>query len=54
VDMFWYGEVKHMQNTLEDIDDIINQTLPILDVQPSMNIGFCMKPPSESPEDDLF
>jgi len=57
VDIFWYGKVKHMQSTLEEIDKIIQQTLPTMEVQPSMNIGFCMKPPSDTPDepdDDLF
>ena len=54
VDMFWYGKVEHMQSTLEEIDNIIHQTLPTMDVQPSMNIGFCMKPPTENADDDLF
>ena len=57
VDMFWYGGVEHMQSTLEDVDKIIQQTLPTMDVKPSMNIGFCMKPPSadpDNPDDDLF
>ncbi len=53
VDMFWYGSVKHMQKTMEDLDTIVAQNLESLEIQPSMNIGFCMRP-VENPDDGLF
>ncbi len=53
VDMFWYGSVKHMQKTMEDLDNIVAQNLESLEIQPSMNIGFCMRP-VENPDDGLF
>jgi len=53
VDMFWYGSVKHMQKTMEDLDTIVAQNLESLEIQPSMNIGFCMRP-VEYPDDGLF
>ena len=57
VDMFWYGPIEHIQSTLEEIDKIIQQTLPSMEVTPSMNIGFCMLPPNaepDNPDDDIF
>ena len=53
VDMFWYGSVKHMQKTMEDLDNIVAQNLDSLQVQPSMNVGFCMRPVDNS-DDGLF
>ncbi len=53
VDMFWYGSVKHMQKTMEDLDTIVAQNLESLEIQPSMNIGFCMRP-VENPDEKLF
>ena len=53
VDMFWYGSVKYMQKTMEDLDTIVAQNLESLKIQPSMNIGFCMRP-VDSPDDNLF
>ena len=47
------GPVKHMQKTMEDLDNIVAQNLDSLDIQPSMNIGFCMRP-MENPDDNLF
>ena len=53
VDMFWYGEVKYMQKTMEDLDAIIVQNMESLNINPTMNVGFCMRPDS-SPDDNIF
>jgi hypothetical protein len=56
IDMFWYGEVKYMQEIMEDMDKIINENMKSMKLQPDMNVGFCMKPPEEdaTPDDNLF
>jgi len=53
VDMFWYGSVKQMQKTMEDLDNIVAQNLDSLQVQPTMNVGFCMRP-VDNADDGLF
>ena len=53
VDMFWYGSVKYMQKTMEDLDKIVAQNLDSLQVQPTMNVGFCMRP-VDNADDSLF
>ena len=53
VDMFWYGSVKQMQKTMEEVDKIVAQNLESLEVQPALNIGFCMRP-VDNPDDKLF
>ena len=45
--------VKYMQKTMEDLDTIVAQNLESLKIQPSMNIGFCMRP-VDNPDDNLF
>jgi hypothetical protein len=53
VDMFWYGDVKYMQKTMEDLDAIVVQNMDSLKINPTMNVGFCMRPDS-SPDDNIF
>ena len=59
IDMFWYGEVKYMQEIMDDMDKIIHENMKSMNLQPEMNVGFCMKPIEEAevvenPDDDLF
>ena len=53
VDIFGYGDGKYMLKTITELDKIIAQNLESLDVTPTMNIGFCMKPESDA-DADLF
>jgi hypothetical protein len=53
VDIFGYGDGKYMLKTITELDKIIAHNLESLDINPTMNIGFCMKPESDA-DNDLF
>ena len=48
-----HEDLDNIQKTMEDLDNIVAQNLDSLQVQPTMNVGFCMRP-VDNADDSLF